>query len=569
MPPSRPRGFAASLTFFSFVVAHATTAAPRLAFVDATPGSGIVFKNLCGASAVSKGWLTESMGAGAAWLDFDRDGHLDLYLVNGSTHDRPAGRGEPNRLFRGDGHGRFTDVTEKAGVGDRGWGYGATVGDYDNDGDPDIYVTNLGANVLYRNNGDSTFTDVTATAGVGDSRWSTASVFFDADNDGDLDLYVGNYMQCDPKKVPRGGTPEAKSAYCTYKGIPVACGPLGQVPEQDTYYRNEGGGRFRDATREAGFALATPRYALGAVTGDYDNDGDTDLYVANDSVANSLWRNRGDGTFEDVGMRTLTALNGDGRPQAGMGTDFGDYDRDGWIDIVVTNFAHDLNTIYRNHEGKYFLDDSTRAGLGVTYLFLSWGTAFRDFDLDGDLDLFIANGHIYPQVDGYAMGTRYRQPNHLFVNQGAGRLSESSKALGPGFAIERSFRGAAFADYDDDGDIDVLVTAIDDAPLLLRNENVGGHWLEIRLVGKRSNRDGIGARITVAASGKTWIADRHSGGSYLSSSDPRVHFGLGATTRVSSIEVRWPSGTVDRLIDVEIDRLITIEEGSTIANADD
>ena len=311
-------------------------------FADATPGSGIDYVNVCGAPPDAKRWLNEGMGAGAAWLDYDGDGKLDLYVVNGSTFDRKPGQGEPSRLFRGDGKGKFTDVTAKAGVQNRGWGYGVAVGDYDNDGDPDIYVTNLGPNVLYRNRGDGTFEDVTARAGVaGEPVWSSSAAFFDMERDGDLDLYVGNYMVSSPQTVPARGSPQAFSVNCAFRGIQVFCGPLGQVPLQDTLYRNDGDGTFTDVTREAGIWMDTPRFALGVVVADVDNDGDQDVYVANDSVANTLWENDGKGRFRDVGLTKLVAYNVDGLPQAGMGTDAADYNGDGFIDLVVTNFSQE------------------------------------------------------------------------------------------------------------------------------------------------------------------------------------------------------------------------------------
>ena len=499
------------------------------------------------------------LGAGAAWLDYDRDGNLDLYLVNGSTHDRGPGEGEPNQLYRGDGRGGFEDVTTRAGVGDRGWGYGVAIGDIDNDGDSDLYVTNYGPNVLYSNNGDGTFTDVTARAGVGDQTWGASAAFFDMEKDGDLDLYVGNYLACGPGKVPRRG----ESPLCQWKGIDVACGPKGLTPFQDVMYRNEGGGTFTDVTREAGMWLEEPRYALGVVTADFDNDGHLDVYVANDSMQNSLWKNNGDGTFTDIGVISMSAFDSHGDGQSGMGTASGDYDGDGWLDLVVTNFSHDLNTVYRNVSGKYFLDESSSVGLVVTQMALSWGVDFQDFDLDGDLDLFTANGHIFPEVDDYDVSTRFRQVNHVLVNDGQGRFVESSAKAGPGLAVERSFRGAAFGDYDNDGDVDVLLTALDEPALLLENESVTeGHFLQVFLVGRRSNRDGVGARVTVVAGGRKQIRERTGGGSYLSANDPRLHFGLGQSERVERIEVRWPSGARDVLHDVDADSLLTITEGN-------
>ena len=551
--------------FLIAVLYVAVDAAAAMRFVDATEESGIRFQPVCGAKLGEKGWLMEGMGSGAAWLDYDGDGKLDLYLVNGSTLDRSPGKGEPNVLYRGNGRGGFTDVTVKAGVGDRGWGSGGTVGDYDNDGDPDLFVTNLGANVLYRNDGDGSFTDVTAYAGVGPSPWSSSAAFVDIDGDGDLDLYVANYMESDPAKIPRRGDKAAVQGSCGYYGIQVYCGPKGRRPEQDQLFRNNGDGTFTDVTRSSGVFLETPRFALGVVSGDYDNDGDADLYVANDSVVNSLWRNNGDGSFSDVGMATLTGLSADGRAQAGMGTDFGDYNGDGWLDIVVTNFAHDLNTLYRNLDGRFFVDESSIAGLGVTNMELSWGTGFYDFDHDGDVDLFIANGHIYPQVDDFDLGSSFRQANHLFENEG-GRFKEVGASSGPGLSLKRSFRGAAFADYDDDGDLDVLLTSLDQPPVLLRNDSTGlGNRLQIRLVGTKSNRDGIGARVTVSVGARTMIRERKGGGSYLSANDPRIHVGLGEARRVDRLEIRWPSGKIDILEGVAANREIQIREGSSPA----
>ena len=538
---------------------------PPIRFADATPGSGIDYRNVCGAQAADKGWLVEGMGAGAAWLDYDLDGSLDLYVINGSTFDRAVGQGERNRLYRGDGKGRFADVTERAGVGDRGWGYGVAVGDYDNDGDPDLYVTNLGPNILYRNRGDGTFENTTEKAGVGDGdRWSSSAAFFDMEDDGDLDLYVANYMVGTPATVPRAGSPEARVKNCAYRGIQVFCGPLGQVPVQDALYRNNGNGTFTDVTKGSGVWLDTPRFALGVVTADYDGDGDQDVYVANDSVSNSLWENDGRGSFRDVGLTRGVALNADGRAQAGMGTDVGDYNGDLWLDVVTTNFSQDLNTVYRNIGGKFFVDESQLVGLNVTYMALSWGVGFHDLDHDGDEDLFIANGHVYPQVDGHGIGTSFRQRNHVFRND-QGKFVEVGATAGKSLAVERSFRGAAFGDYDNDGDIDVFLMALDEAGMLLRNDHAPAerHWLEVRLVGTKSNRDGVGARVRVSTGGVTRIRERKGGGSYLSAHDPRLHFGLGAIGRVERVEVHWPGGQVDVIGDAHVDRVLTVREGQT------
>jgi hypothetical protein len=536
-------------------------ASPAVVLTDVTAESKIDFRSMNGAPVREKLWLTEAVGSGAAWLDFDGDGHLDLYFVNGSSHSLAPGEGEPNRLYRGNGQGVFRDVTAQGGVGDRRWGFGVAVGDIDNDGDPDLYVTNLGRNTLYRNNGNGTFSDVTSAAGVGDTSFGVSTAFFDMDNDGDLDLYVNNYVVFDREKIPKKGVKRTTSPFCIFKGVHVVCGPNGLIPAQNSLYRNNGDGTFTDVTRSAGVWLEEPRYSLGVVTADYDNDGDQDIYVANDSVRNSLWRNDGKGRFEDVGLLTLAALNLDGKPQAGMGTNFGDFDGDGWLDLIVTNFSHDLNTIYHNLEGKFFMDESMVIGMGATTLALSWGPGFYDFDHDADVDLFIANGHFYAEVDDTDSGTTYFQTNDLFINEG-GRFKKGG--TGSGLSVKRSFRGAAFADHDEDGDVDILLTAMDDRALLLRNDTKQeGHHLQLRLVGTVSNRDAVGARATVTAAGRKQIGEITGGGSFASASSSVLHFGLGPATRVDRVHVRWPSGKVDVLRDVKADQVLTIEEGSS------
>jgi len=531
-------------------------------FRDVTDEAGVNQLTICGAATKEKGWIVEYMGSGVAWLDYDGDGNLDLYVVNGSQLDREPGEGEPNQLYRGNGKGHFENVTAKAGVGHRGWGYGVNVGDTDNDGDPDIYVTNLGPNVLYRNNGDGTFTDITTKAGVGHSSWGTASAFFDMENDGDLDLIVGNYVEFDRETTPRRGSTRAKPPFCVFKGLPVFCGPRGLEPGSNVMYRNNGDGSFTDVTEAAGMKLERGRYTLGIVTLDYDNDGLVDIFSGNDSVVNSLWRNLGNGKFAEVGLSTLTALDGAGNPQGCMGVDSGDYDGDGWVDLVVTNFSHDVNTVYRNMGGKFFVDNSAAVGMAKTTLELSWGTGLYDFDNDRDLDLFIANGHVYPEVDEGDVGSSYWQKNHLFTNVD-GKFEEISGRSPDGTWAKRAWRGSAFGDFDGDGDVDIAATAMDAPIQLLRNDNASGtHYLRIRLEGTESNRDGIGARVTVELDGKTMTRERRGGGSYLSSSEPELHFGLGPSTRVKRVHVRWPSGRESVRNDVAADTLLRIREPS-------
>ncbi len=520
---------------------------PGLILADATSGSGISMTMVCGAPVGKKLWLPELLGAGAAWLDADTDGTLDLFLIGGASFESPRPAPGRNRLYKGDGQGRFHDITSLAGVAGGGWGYGAAVGDYDGDGDDDLFVTQMGPDVLYKNNGNGTFSDVTARARVGDPGLGSSAAFFDADGDGDLDLLVLNYVDFDRGRVPaRGSTGALGNPACTESGIPVACGPRGLPAPQNTFYRNNGDGTFRDDTAGAGFRLKPGRYALGVVTGDFDNDGDADVYIANDSSINSLWRNEG-GRFTDVGVYTLAALSGEGTPQASMGTDFGDWNGDGWLDLVTTNFSQDLNTVYRNELGRRFEDVSFAAGMGETFMRLSWGVGWRDFDLDGIPDLFIANGHIYPEVDGRAIGTRFRQPSDLYLGNGSRFFR--APALG-GLAVQESFRGAAFADYDRDGDVDVILTALDSEPVLLRNETRAGagapHFVQFVLP--------VGARVTLTAGGRKQMQEQTGGGSYLSASERLLTFGLGAATRVETCEIRWPGGARQPFSVDQVDR---------------
>ncbi len=525
-------------------------AAPR--FVDVAAERGIRHHSVCGDPG--KEVILDTLGTGACWLDYDGDGDLDLFLANGSRLDLKPGVGSPplDALFRNDG-GRFTEVAAQAGVADARWGVGCAVADYDADGDQDLFVSHYGPDALYRNNGDGTFTDVGERAGVADPRWGTSAAFADYDGDGWLDLYVANYLDFDPASVPRRGS----GTNCKFRGVPVFCGPRGLPGTPDVLYRNNGDGTFRDASRSAGLRGDERFYGLGVVWGDYDNDGDPDLYVANDSTPNLLYRNNGDGTLQEIGVRAGVGYSGDGREQAGMGADFGDYDNDGRLDILVTNFSHDYVTLYRNGGDGYFSDVSFKAGLvEPTLPTLGWGTRFFDYDLDGDLDLFVANGHVYPEVDRQDIGTSYLQPKHLFENTG-GRYVERTHQGGPGLDSRRSSRAAAFADFDEDGDLDILVTNIDGAPELLESRGAHGHWLGVALRGSRPNLGAVGARLTIVAGGRRQIREVRGDGSYLSYSDPRALFGLGEVGRVESLEVRWPDGRLQTLQVPGIDRYVT------------
>lgn len=524
-------------------------------FVDVSQKAGITMKSISGDS-VEKKYLVESIGGGLAVIDYNNDGFMDLYVVNGSTIGR-ARAGLPSyasALYRNNRDGTFTDVAAAAGVTNPQWGKGAIAADFNGDGLVDLYVVNFGPNVLYQNAGDGAFRDVTKQAGVGDSRWSAAAAAADYDHDGDLDLFVTNYIDYDLHRLPGVGK------FCSYQNIPVACGPRGLKGAGDTLYRNNGDGTFSDVSVQAGVSDPEGSFGLATAWGDYDNDGDPDLFVANDNTPNQLYRNNGDGTFTDVAVETGVAFSEDGREQSCMGVEFEDLDNDGWLDIMVTNFSDDYNTLYRNSGNGFFKDDSHRSGLVAdTWKALSWGVGFYDFDNDGLKDVFIANGHIYPQVDRQPLNTSYRQRNTLYLNTGAPRLRNIGSEAG--LDREKSYRGAAFADFDNDGDIDIAVGALDDAPSLLINAGVpGANWLLIRLEGRGKNRFGIGARITVKTGGRTQTREVKAGGSYASSSDPRAHFGLGTDRQADVVEVRWPSGKVTKLTNVQAGSIIQVRE---------
>jgi hypothetical protein len=538
--------------------AAAPAAAPQPApilFVDVAPQVGVGVRNASGEK--EKEYILEAHGAGVAWLDYDADGDVDLFVANGSRlRAYPPGRDPSDALYRNDG-GRFTDVTAAAGLTDRAWSFGVAAADYDGDGYTDLFVTQWGRNTLYRNRGDGTFEDATERARVGDRRWGTSAAFADYDGDGWVDLYVANYVDFELGAVPgRGASPT-----CRWRALDVYCGPRGLRAADDILYRNNGDGTFSDASARSGVALREPLYGLGVSWADYDNDGDLDLYVANDSTPNLLFRNNGDGTFAEVATPLGCAYSGDGREQAGMGVDWGDYDGDGWLDLFVSNFSHDYYTLYRNEGGRRFSDATFRSGVAEpTLRNLGWSVRFADFDSDGWLDLFVANGHVYPQVENEPVGTEYRQRSQIFRNRGDGRLEDVSERAGPAFAAPHLSRGAAAADYDDDGDVDLAVTHLHEPPGLWRNEGSGGHWLSLRLRGAGPNRDAIGARVEVTAAGRTRIDEVRSGTGYLSQSDFRLHFGLGQERRAAA-RVRWPDGSIQELGVLEADRRWIVDQG--------
>ena len=523
---------------------------------DVSAASGLDLVNVSGGPA--KDYIVDANGNGAALFDYDNDGDLDALLVNGSTREALARGGDPMvALYRNDGTGRFADVTAASGFARTGWGMGACAADVDNDGFTDVYVTAFGPDVLYRNSGTGTFADVTKRAGLGDTRWSTSCAFNDYDHDGFVDLYVANYVKFDGKAIPGRAT----TASCRFMATDVFCGPNRLPGEADVLYRNNGDGTFTDVTARAG--IADPGYyGFGVVFADLTADGWPDIYVANDSVPNLFFRNTGKGTFVEDGLLAGVAVSGDGRPQAGMGVDAGDYNGDGLPDLVVTNFSHDYNTLYENGPAGAFTDRSYAAGIAATAgPYLGWGVKLVDLDNDGRLDLFIANGHVYPDVDGRGLGTSYRQRKQVFLNEGR-RFRDATMAIGGGLLLEKSSRGAAFGDVDNDGDVDVLVVNMNERPTLLRNDTPrGNHWLTLRLVGGPSNRDGLGARVTVDAGGRKQVFEARSDGSYLSHSDTRVHAGLGAASRATRVEIKWPSGRTDVATNVAADRFYVAREG--------
>jgi hypothetical protein len=543
-----------------------------LRFSDVTERSGITIETLCG-DAQSKLAIPETLGQGAAVLDFDNDGRLDLFVPNGDVFEGTEAPFDPRpALYRNLGDLRFEDVTDRAGLNFRAWGVGVSRTDFDADGHSDLYVTvYAGPNRFFRNLGQGRFEAVEPLWGGADPGPSTASAFFDADMDGDLDLYVGNYVHYDPADPPNAGRP------CIWRGLSVMCGPQGTPAAADTFYENREG-RLVEATSAFGFAGVKPSYALGTLAGDLDDDGDVDLYVANDSEPNYVFENLGDGRFREVGVLRGGDRNEDGRSQAGMGVDLGDVDNDGRFDLFVTNFSHDTNTLYhsfRTPSGETVFEDvTTRTRLGLeSYRYLSWGTRFIDLDRDGWQDIVLVSGHVYPQVDGAPVGTSYKQRNQIFLNRGAGTdgrvsFAEYEPNTGDAFEKQASSRGLVAADLDNDGDVDFLVVEMDARPTLIRNDSRGGgHWIGFGLRGSGDNVDAIGTRITVEDShGVVRWRQRVAGSSYLSSGDPRLWVGLGpAVGPVSKVEVRWPSGTTAVYRDLQPDRYWLLDASTDTA----
>jgi hypothetical protein len=541
---------------------------PGVSFLNVARESGLNAKTIFGGEHKNK-YLLETTGCGVAFYDYDNDGWLDIFLVNGTRLEGfPAGAEPTSHLFRNNRDGTFTDVTAKAGVAHSGWGQGVCIGDYDNDGWEDLFVTYYGKNVLYHNNGDGTFTDVSQKAGVAGkgTRWNTGCAFVDYDRDGHLDLFVANYIDMDLATAP---VPE--SGPCLYKGVLVACGPPGLQGGKNILYHNNRDGTFADVSEVAGIFRANGTYGLGVLTADFDNDGWPDIYVANDSTASALYQNKKNGKFEDVAIEAGCALSPDGKPQAGMGIAAADYDLDGNLDIVKTNFAGDTPSLYHNLGGGNFEDATFTAGLGAHTQFLGWGCGFFDFDNDGWPDILICNGHVYPEVEQLKTEAGYAQRKLLYRNLRNGHFADISLQVGPGISDPAACRGCAFGDFDNDGDIDVVVNTVNDFPQLLRcDSKLANNWIKVRTIGTKSNRSGIGARIAcvthVPGESKPHrqIDEVRSGGSYISQNDLRIHFGLGKAEQVDLLEIRWPSGQVDTIKDVKANQLVFVKEGEGV-----
>ena len=532
-----------------------TKAAAETRFVEVARQSGIDFDNVSGAP--EKKYIIETQAAGVTAWDYDLDGDPDLYFTIGSHLE---GEGAPaNALFRNDG-GQFSNATASSGAGLQGWSMGAAPADYDLDGDDDLYVTRWGRNALLRNEGGGRFTDVATLAKVDDNRWGIGAAFADYDLDGDLDLYVANYIEFELNGPP------FYDKWCNHKGIKAACGPAGFNAERDVLFRNDGNGSFSDVSAAAGID-DPPRYGMQVAWGDLDADGDLDAYVANDGHANSLLRNDGREQFTDIGISSGSAFSGDGRPQAGMGVALGDGDGDGWCDIFVTNFSQDHNTYYKNTGTGFFTDVSGQAGLaGSSRPFMGWATFFFDYDGDTDLDLFVANGHLMPAIDFAGSGLSYAQTNLLYRNDGGSRFAGVSGRAGPGFGLARVSRGAIHGDLDSDGDPDIVVANLDAPPSLLRNDGERLHrWLGLDLHGPPGNLHGIGAYVLVRSGGREQYRQVFSGDGFMGQNDPRLFIGLGTASLVDQLEVRWPSGLVQRYQNLTADRfyLIHYQDGLT------
>ena len=541
-------------------------------YVDVAQSAGLNVTNVWG-GIEHKRSIIETKGSGLAFFDFDNDGWLDIYLTNGDLLNTtwPSGKAPTSHLFNNNRDGTFTDVTEKSGLGMRGWQTGVCVGDYDNDGWDDLFCCFLGHNQLFRNNGNGTFTNVTRKAGLYQEhgRWGAGCSFLDYDRDGRLDLFVCNYVKLDPDKLENIPI-TSDQATCQWKGVPILCGPRGLPPDMNILFHNNGDGTFTDVSAKAGILAPGPRYSITSVSYDFDNDGWPDIYVAVDSMPSILFKNNHDGTFTDVAVTAGCAYNENGHEQAGMGVAVADYDCDGWFDIFKTNFVDDTCNLYHNNGDGTFTDVSGPSGVGVNNRYVAWGCGFIDFDNDGWVDIFQVNGHVYPEVDHYEFGESFKNPRIAYRNLGNGHFKDVSSELGPGVSERFSSRGAAFGDYNNNGCMDALVLNLNDLPSLLRNE--GGNkqnWIEIKLIGTKCNRTAIGARVRVITGNHIQMDEVASGGSVMSQNDLRLHFGVGENNIIDSIEVKWPTTQkIEHFPKIQANQILTIHEGAGIVKAD-
>jgi enediyne biosynthesis protein E4 len=536
-------------------------------FINVAQQAGLTTPNVWG-GIDHKRSIIEAKGSGLAFFDYDNDGWLDIYLTNGDRLDAHWGPGKApiSHLFKNNRDGTFTDVTEKSGLGRTGWQTGVCVGDYDNDGWDDLFCCFWGHNILFHNNGDGTFTDVTRKAGLtqGPVRWGAGCAFLDYDRDSHLDLFVCNYLKLDPATIPSPDSPNT----CQWKGVPIMCGPRGLPGDTNILYHNNGDGTFTDVSEKSGILKPGPRYSITAVSYDFDNDGWPDIYVAVDSAPSILFKNNHDGTFTDIAVMAGCAYSDNGHEQAGMGIAVADYDCDGWFDIFKTNFADDTCNLYHNNGDGTFTDVTFASGVGVNNRYVAWGCGFVDYDNDGWADIIQINGHVYPEIDNYNFGQTFKNPRLVYKNLANGRFKDVSSEMGPGINEHFSSRGAAFGDYNNNGDMDVLILNMNDPPSLLRNE--GGNkqnWIKIKLVGTMCNRTAIGARVRVITGKHTQMDEVHSGDSVMSQSDLRLHFGLGKAETVDLIEVKWPTTQkTEKFAQVKTNQIITIREGDGIVS---
>lgn len=531
-----------------------------VSFVDVAGSAGLNAPQICGADR--KKYIVESMGLGVAFLDYDNDGWPDIFLVNGSRFDdSDETRALTNHLYRNNRDGTFTDVTRQAGLVHFGWGQSVAVADYDNDGFADLFVTYWGHNVLYHNNGNGTFTDVSVPAGVAGEgvRWGSGASFFDYDRDGYLDLFVANYLDLDMRRTPLPGA----DPNCAWLGLPVVCGPRGLPFSANLLYHNNRDGTFTDVSRQSGIGEPRKTYALGVLAADLDGDNWQDVYVASDSTRSLFYHNNGNGTFSERAVYVGLAYDDNGMEQAGMGLALGDYDRDGLLDIVKTNFVDDYPNLYRNAGKAGYADRALAAGLGVNPQYVLWSPVLADFDNDGWPDLFMSAGHFFPEVDKLKTVQRFRNPRLLYRNLGDGKFEDVSDRAGPGILAEHSSRGAEAGDFDNDGNIDLLVMNMNEPPSLLKNRNTSGNnWLKVKLTGTKSNRGGIGAKVKVTTDGRSQTRVLLSQSGYYSCADARVHFGLGLSAKVDRLEIAWPSGLVETWDDLKPNQNFVATEGS-------